>query len=630
MPDNSAYALQYFTQQGWTPEQAAGIVGNLMQESGLNPTVRPGDQGRSQGIAQWNGQRLDALQQFAQQQNSDPRSLDTQLGFIQNELGGSESKAGNALRNAQTINDATSAFAGFERPRGWTSSHPQEADAYDKRLQYAMQALGGDSGSMGIDAPGMSSVTAERAMPLASAAMVTPQQQANPVDAWSQMMGAQDQAMAPLRQPQQASSVPEGWEAAPEQPNKQPAAASSIPDGWEAASDAPQHSDAYNMILRPVKGALAGAVGAIPDMLAFANSAPSHLFTGQPSEGPDVTGKTLDILNKLIPTDQPTTFGGFLGQEAAKAAGGLMVPFGAGKAAAKGESAAAKLLGNEEPLAAVTPKVTPDLPAAAIKPQAQAAYKTAQDIGGTLSPNFRNKLVDFAQSHAPQTEDGLIATGKSDLNEIAKAMETMRDKPMSLQAVQEFDEGLSQRIDGHFQNGRLSKEGKQLFDLQTEFRDMIKNASANDITGGKEGFDALKQGRDLWSQYLKRSDVERLVAKAQDTDQPANALKNVMKRLVNSPRFSSYNKTEQDALKQAAKTGALTGLLRIFGSRLTSIAATGAGFVGGGGIPGALASGAVAEGVGVLARKGAEKLQMNRVNNVYKELTKSARQKGAK
>jgi hypothetical protein len=55
---SSKEAMDFFISKGYTPEQAAGIVGNLQAESGANlRTDAVGDQGRAYGIAQWHKPR---------------------------------------------------------------------------------------------------------------------------------------------------------------------------------------------------------------------------------------------------------------------------------------------------------------------------------------------------------------------------------------------------------------------------------------------------------------------------------------------------------------------------------------------------------------------------------------------
>jgi uncharacterized protein (TIGR02594 family) len=96
-----AQAVNYFVSQGWSPVQAAAIVGNLMQESNLKPTAVNPSSG-AYGIAQWLGSRL------VQLQGSDNwPTLQGQLGFVNNELKTSEKAAGDALRATTTLADAT-------------------------------------------------------------------------------------------------------------------------------------------------------------------------------------------------------------------------------------------------------------------------------------------------------------------------------------------------------------------------------------------------------------------------------------------------------------------------------------------------------------------------------------------
>lgn len=144
-------AMQAFIEKGWSPAQAAGIVGNLMGESGkgLNPrAVNPGDGADgsdSIGIAQWNGSRAAALKQFAAARGKPWDDIETQVAFIDHELRTSESAAGSALSKAQTPDDAATAFLGFERPQGWKPDDPTGSLGYRERTDAARQLVQGDS-----------------------------------------------------------------------------------------------------------------------------------------------------------------------------------------------------------------------------------------------------------------------------------------------------------------------------------------------------------------------------------------------------------------------------------------------------------------------------------------------------
>jgi hypothetical protein len=133
-------ALAFFIDKGYSPPQAAGIVGNLVQESGVNPNGPRGDNGTAAGIAQWRGDRLANLQRFAASAGADPKDLLTQLEFVHRELGGPERSAYTSLKASDTAPAAARAFVGFERPQGWRPGDPSGAHGLSNRVASAVAA----------------------------------------------------------------------------------------------------------------------------------------------------------------------------------------------------------------------------------------------------------------------------------------------------------------------------------------------------------------------------------------------------------------------------------------------------------------------------------------------------------
>lgn len=130
--------------KGWTPAQAAGIVGNLQQESGPGLSLKAvGDGGTAFGIAQWRHERLTNLQRFAKANKMDWRSVEAQADFIDFELKTSERQVGEALKNAKTADEAAHAFISFERPAGWTPQNPAGGHGYRNRVRNAMRLANG-------------------------------------------------------------------------------------------------------------------------------------------------------------------------------------------------------------------------------------------------------------------------------------------------------------------------------------------------------------------------------------------------------------------------------------------------------------------------------------------------------
>lgn len=77
-------AIDFLMKQGFTANQAYGIVGNLIQESQLNPTVV--NASGHKGIAQWDAWRWSQLEKFASENNSDPWAYETQLAYLVHEI----------------------------------------------------------------------------------------------------------------------------------------------------------------------------------------------------------------------------------------------------------------------------------------------------------------------------------------------------------------------------------------------------------------------------------------------------------------------------------------------------------------------------------------------------------------
>lgn len=83
--ERSKYIQQKLMSMGFTASAAAGVVGNLVQESGLR-TDAIGDNGTSGGLAQWHNERWEKLKRFAAARGKDWTDLDTQIEFLAEEM----------------------------------------------------------------------------------------------------------------------------------------------------------------------------------------------------------------------------------------------------------------------------------------------------------------------------------------------------------------------------------------------------------------------------------------------------------------------------------------------------------------------------------------------------------------
>jgi TP901 family phage tail tape measure protein len=110
----------FFKSKGFSDSIAAGIMGNLQLESGLNPNALNASSGAF-GLAQWLGGRKTALSSYAQSMGTSMSDINTQLNFLWKELNGSESRTMGYLKANQNASASTIAAMFdklFERSEG--------------------------------------------------------------------------------------------------------------------------------------------------------------------------------------------------------------------------------------------------------------------------------------------------------------------------------------------------------------------------------------------------------------------------------------------------------------------------------------------------------------------------------
>lgn len=98
--ERSKYIQKKLISMGFTASAAAGVVGNLVQESGLR-TDAIGDNGTSGGLAQWHNERWEKLKRFAAARGKDWTDLDTQIEFLAEEMRTSYADTYAKMQNAE-------------------------------------------------------------------------------------------------------------------------------------------------------------------------------------------------------------------------------------------------------------------------------------------------------------------------------------------------------------------------------------------------------------------------------------------------------------------------------------------------------------------------------------------------
>jgi len=133
----AAKMVAFFEKAGWGAHQAAGIVANLIAESGLNPK-KTGDNGQAYGIAQWHPDRQAA---FAKWTGHDIRSssVEEQLAFVQHEMEtGVNGFTKQMLMAAQSAAQAAFIVSRYyESPAPWAENLPNRMSLANGLMQSA-------------------------------------------------------------------------------------------------------------------------------------------------------------------------------------------------------------------------------------------------------------------------------------------------------------------------------------------------------------------------------------------------------------------------------------------------------------------------------------------------------------
>jgi hypothetical protein len=167
---NNKAAFDFFVGKGLSDVQAAGIVGNLDQESSMDPSIAQYGGGPGRGIAQWSaGGRWDTdhddnVVWYANAHGQSRYSLTLQLEFIWYELTTFGDYGISELRAAKTVSAATIAFQDDFEGCGECDQSNRIAFAEQALADYGHGSSGGGS-SGGSTARGCYSDTLGREMP---------------------------------------------------------------------------------------------------------------------------------------------------------------------------------------------------------------------------------------------------------------------------------------------------------------------------------------------------------------------------------------------------------------------------------------------------------------------------------
>lgn len=129
---NENIVWDYLIDAGYSKVQVAGIIGNMWQESGVNPS-RHESNGIGFGLVQWSFGRRQQLESFAASKGKSASDIYVQLEFLVKELKEGKQLSGtyaSQFANPYSVDEATEAFCwGFERP------HKDHANMANRKAQ---------------------------------------------------------------------------------------------------------------------------------------------------------------------------------------------------------------------------------------------------------------------------------------------------------------------------------------------------------------------------------------------------------------------------------------------------------------------------------------------------------------
>ena len=130
---NEQDVVSFFTGKGYEPHQAAGIAGNLMQESTLNPTAKNPTSG-AYGLPQWLGPRKKAFFDYTVKNKKDAADPLTQLEFMDLELNTTEKRAKDKLLATTTATDAAHTFSNAYERAGANEKKNAKRASYAEKI----------------------------------------------------------------------------------------------------------------------------------------------------------------------------------------------------------------------------------------------------------------------------------------------------------------------------------------------------------------------------------------------------------------------------------------------------------------------------------------------------------------
>ena len=261
-----------------------------------------------------------------------------------------------------------------------------------------------------------------------------------------------------------------------------------------------------------------------------------------------------------------------------------------------------------------------------LRSQAGDAYARSAAAGAVIKPE---SLANAGQSIVQKVSNKIVIDPEVDTEAVA-VQRRLTQAFTEPQTLEQLDLTRQFIRDAQAAGGRSGKYAKEAL---REFDAYINRIGKNDIVAGdsKQAISELKNARDLWTRSNKTQILEDILQSAElratanySQSGMENALRRKLVNLADSEDLKFFTKSEQDAIKAAAKGGKVQNFLRWAGKYAgTSPLQTGVG-TGMGGALGAMLAGPVGAAIGAAtvpavggaARAGATQLGMQQIRQL--------------
>jgi hypothetical protein len=264
-------------------------------------------------------------------------------------------------------------------------------------------------------------------------------------------------------------------------------------------------------------------------------------------------------------------------------------------------------------------------PADALK-VAQGSFKAADASNFQLTPQFTNDWVASLDQYNKQTPAGLVTSGPNPMTDLVTNLRKATSAPLdSIQSIQEVDKTIQDAISDQYKDGVLSPAGRQMKQLQQDFRARYTNPSPDQFTGSPQGIQSFKDGMQGYAAYSRMRDLQGIVDSTEGNPNRATLIASRTNAFLNDPtNVAGWTPDEIASARKAANSGFLQEWMRAEGSRLVGIGAA----VTGGGLTGALTAVPAQVGLSYAVRNAAENTRIAQLQKAMAYLGQRVPQPG--